>query len=110
MYQVGDRVRIVSKAPANCSVGITEAMERRFGTVMTIRRVRDYSYRKEYYMVEDELEYFGNAYSGWAWSKELIEGLKAPTVLHFDSSPFYLIRETWLDIKRSPDITCIERS
>lgn len=110
MYQVGDRVRIVSKAPANCSVGISEAMRRRFGTVMTIRRVRVCSYGEEYYMEEDELEYFGNAYSGWAWSKELIEGLEAPTVFHFDSSPFYLIRETWVDFKRSPDITCIERS
>jgi len=71
MYQPGDRV-IMRKEFKGAPLGVTAEMERRRGTIMTIREIQHGFVPPAYYMVEDQNEYSGNIKPGWLWSEAWI--------------------------------------
>lgn len=67
-YNVGDKVRIVSKWGEGCCQNQNGRMDKWLGKVMTIRYVGELLYR----MVEDTIENIGD---GWLWTENCIAGL-----------------------------------
>lgn len=69
-YEVGDKVKIVSKWTVDTNENSDGEMDHWLGKIMTIRKIN--SDGDEYYiMEEDKGETFGN---GWVWNKHCIEG------------------------------------
>lgn len=68
-FQVGDRVRIVSRWPSGAGQNDCGEMDHWLGKTMTIRRVN--SLYNTYKMVEDQGEFVGE---GWNWFERMIVG------------------------------------
>ena len=76
-YQVGDRVRIVDKWPPNGKAFQNRdgLMDKYLGTVMTIKRVSNYS--DGYYTMEEDGQ---DGYRKWQWFEAAIAGYAKPDV------------------------------
>lgn len=79
-YEVGDRVKVVDKAPDWCNVGFGGRMREFLSRVVTIKNVDDQSYRSHIiYHVEE---------NSWAWENMLFQGLESELFLSDDESEF----------------------
>lgn len=75
LYNIGDRVRIVSTQPMSGSWNSRGLMNKWLGQTMTIRDIVD---GHIYKMEEDFYDYDGNSSPGWNWSENFIECLVEP--------------------------------